>query len=544
MMVHMRRRDRVVAAILALALLAPLAIAGCGGGNADVNSYVVRQENKDIGSQKVTIKESSTAVVYSSTESMPFTVFGMTTTRQISVAKDLKTINSYESDESVPGATYGTFIQPTADKTGLSFLNNRLQTYQWVPALPSEKRIIPLEPESVCTLQVLLDRFLAAKVSEANATVVIPSRSPVTRGVLIQRPSQFLLRVTSPGIPDIEVTFNKSSFVTKVRTGSFTIQMASPGTMTSTAFQPVTKGTTFTEVSVPTTETLSNGQKLTLAGSLYFPAKAAKPYKAVILTGEEGPQDRTGGGFLSQLADALAGQGFVVLTCDRRGIPKSQGEYATTTLQTLLSDIDSQVDYLVGRGDIDTNKIALVGYGEGGLLSASAAATNPYVKRLALMATPSVRMFPDFARVQVSDAQKTGLLNDSEAAFQLQLIDALVATVTGNPGSTLQLSGQKVFLDWMRTWMAAPANANFAAVKVPVQVMQGTADDVVPASMAGQIMQALQQRPGGQQQLAQFDGLGHSFGKDLSQAASKPKRQHPLVDPKVLDSLSTWIKGM
>ena len=59
--------------------------------------------------------------------------------------------------------------------------------------------------------------------------------------------------------------------MTKVRTGSFTIQMASPGTMTSTAFQPVTKGTTFTEVSVPTTETLSNGQKLTLAGSLYKP---------------------------------------------------------------------------------------------------------------------------------------------------------------------------------------------------------------------------------------------------------------------------------
>ena len=541
---HVRRRDRVVAAILALALVAPLAIAGCGGGgNVFVNSYVVKEAGKEVGSQKVTVKENSSGVFYSSTESMPFTVFGTTFTRKVAVAKDLKTITSYESDQSVPGATYSTFIQPSADKTGLLFLDNRLQMYEWVPLLTTEKRLLPLEPGSVCTLQVLLERFTHAQVTGANATVVIPSRSPVPRTILIQKTSEFFLRITSPGIPDIEVTFDKNSFVTKMRTGDITIEKASPGAMTSTAFQPVTKGTTFTEVSVPTTEKLSNGQKLTLAGSMYFPAKAGKPYKAVILTGEEGPQDRTGGGFLSQIADALAGQGFVVLTCDRRGIPKSQGDYATLTPQTQLADIDSQVDFLVGRGDIDTNKIALVGYGEGGLLSASAAATNPYVKRLALMATPSVRMFPDFARVQVADAQKTGLLNDAEAAFQLWLVDALVATVNGNPGSTLQLSGHKVFLDWMRSWMAA-ANPNFAAIKVPVQVMQGTADYVVPASMAAQIMQGLQQRPGGQQQLAQFDGLGHSFGKELSQPASKPKRQHPLVDPKVLDSLTTWMKGM
>ncbi|HEY5503032.1 MAG TPA: alpha/beta fold hydrolase [Candidatus Anoxymicrobiaceae bacterium] len=541
---HVRRRDRVVAAILALALVAPLAIAGCGGGgNVFVNSYVVKEAGKEVGSQKVTVKENSSGVFYSSTESMPFTVFGTTFTRKVAVAKDLKTITSYESDQSVPGATYSTFIQPSADKTGLLFLDNRLQMYEWVPLLTTEKRLLPLEPGSVCTLQVLLERFTHAQVTGANATVVIPSRSPVPRTILIQKTSAFFLRITSPGIPDIEVTFDKNSFVTKMRTGDITIEKASPGAMTSTAFQPVTKGTTFTEVSVPTTEKLSNGQKLTLAGSMYFPAKAGKPYKAVILTGEEGPQDRTGGGFLSQIADALAGQGFVVLTCDRRGIPKSQGDYATLTPQTQLADIDSQVDFLVGRGDIDTNKIALVGYGEGGLLSASAAATNPYVKRLALMATPSVRMFPDFARVQVADAQKTGLLNDAEAAFQLWLVDALVATVNGNPGSTLQLSGHKVFLDWMRSWMAA-ANPNFAAIKVPVQVMQGTADYVVPASMAAQIMQGLQQRPGGQQQLAQFDGLGHSFGKELNQAASKPKRQHPLVDPKVLDSLTTWMKGM
>jgi len=137
---------------------------------------------------------------------------------------------------------------------------------------------------------------------------------------------------------------------------------------------------------------------------------------------------------------------------------------------------------------------------------------------------------------------KAGLIVTEEASFQLSLIDQLVNTVNGNPASTLQLGGRQLFQDWMRSWMAS--QPNFAAIKVPVQVMQGTADDMVPAGMAAQIMQALQTRPGGQQQLAQFDGLGHSFGKELSQEGSKPKRQHPLVDPKVLDSLAAWLKGI
>jgi len=539
---HARWRNRTIAAILVLALLVPLAVTGCGGGNADVNTYVVKEGSQVIGSQKVTITEDANGVVYSSTESMPFTPFGTTNKRTLTVAKDLKTTTSYQSSESVPGATYAAYINPADDKASLSFLNNRLQTFEWVPTVATDKRLIPLEPESVCTMQALLDRFLAAKVLDASATAVIPSRSPLPRTILILRTSKFLLRVTSTGMPDIEITFDKSSFVTRVRTGTVIISRGSTSTMTASSFEPTTSGTTFSQVMVPTNQKQTNGTKLQLAGSLYISAKASKPFKAVILTGEEGPQDKTGGGFLSQLADSLAGQGFLVLSCARRGVPPSDGDYATHTRTTLLSDIDSQVDYLVGRGDIDTNKIALVGYGEGGLLSASAAATNPYVKRLALMASPSVTMFPAFAREQVQQALKAGLIVNEEASFQLSLIDQLVNTVNGNTASTVELGGRQLFLDWMRSWMAS--QPNFAAIKVPVQVMQGAADDVVPASMAAQIMQALQTRPGGQQKLAQFDGLGHAFGKELSQGASKPKRQHPIVDPKVLDSLSAWMKGM
>ena len=532
-----------MAAILVCALAVPLVLAGCAPSNMDVNSYVVKQSGKEVGSQKVTIEDITNGVSYSSTESMPFTEFGTTFTRKLTVAKDLKSTLSYQSTEKVPGAAYTSDLQNATVGDGFGFFANDLQTFEWVPQLTVDKKMIAYEPLSVCTAQALLDRFLSANVPNATALVVIPSRSPVPREILVDRPSKFVMRITSQGIDEVDVTFDKNSFVTGLHTGSFTIAKASPGSFTAMAYQPVTKGTTFSEVSVGTTQKLAGGGKLDLAGSFYLPVKATKPYRAVILTGDEGPQDRTGGGFLSQVADALAGQGMVVLTCDRRGVPKSGGSYATDTRSTLLSDIDSQVDYLVGRGDIDTNKIALVGYGEGGLLSATAATTNPYVKRLVLMATPSVTLFPDLMRTQVDEAASSGALLPSESGYQQHLIDQMIAAVNSTPARNLSVGGHNVFLDWMRSWMAATPPADLAALKVPVLVMQGTADDVVPAAQAAQIMQTLAARAGGQQQLAQFDGLGHSFGKELSQAASKPNRMHPQVDPKVLDALTTWLKA-
>jgi len=92
--------------------------------------------------------------------------------------------------------------------------------------------------------------------------------------------------------------------------------------------------------------------------------------------------------------------------------------------------------------------------------------------------------------------------------------------------------------------MQAQPESDLAALKVPVLVMQGAIDGLVPASQANDIMTTLQARPGGQQQLAMYDKLGHDFGPDLTEAASVPYREHPVIYRKVLDDLSVWMKQM
>lgn len=532
------------AAVLVLVLALPLVGSGCNTGVVDINNYVVKQAGKTIGSQKVEIEELEESVVYTGTETRPFAAFDTTFERKLTATKDLKGMIGYDSTRKVPGAEYKTYIQATQDNAGFTYLDNNLQTFGYVPVMPQGKQVVVLEPDSVCLMQSLLDRFLAANVQASSAFVVVPSRSPVVKVANITRRSQFLIHVAGEGLGEVDVAFDKNSFVTSLRVGDITVAKGGAGSLTSKPFEPTNKASSVSDVKVNTPEKLSNGDRLQLAGSLYFPSGGKKPFHSVILTGSSGPQDRTGGGFLSQIANALAGQGFAVLACDRRGIPESQGDYATHTWDTLVSDLNSQVDYLVGRGDMDTEKIALVGYGEGGLISASVAAANPYVKRLALIATPSVTMFPDLVTVDLDLAQQQGTIPPGDIAYTRQNLAFLVQLVSGSGQKNATIAGHEVFLDWMRSWMQAQPASDLAKIKVPVLVMQGQQDDLVPPQQAADIMATLSARPGGQQQLAAFDNLGHDFGPVMSEARSQPFRSHPVIDPKVLDTLATWMKGM
>lgn len=546
----MTRERRWITGAACLALIAALALSpalgGCGGGGGDENDYVVKQNGQVIGTETVRLREVSDGVFYEGTRRMPLASFDTTLSTTLKVSKDMRQALSYESSRAVPGATYRTWFSKAPAETGEGFqyLADDLQTYSYVPLLPGGVKTFPLELDSAALTQALLDRFLVAGVQEADAFVVIPSRSANVFRVLVQRTEELALRLTGTGLPETRIRFDENTFVEKVESGNILIEKGSASTPESKAFQPSGKAGRTSEVRVATTEKLKNGDPLELAGTMYFPAKASKPYKGIVLTGDRGPQDRTGAGFLSQVADYLAGRGYAVLVCDRRGVPESGGDYATHTRETLLSDLNTQVDYMVNRGDMDPERIALVGYGEGGLLSLGVASINPYVKRVAAMAAPSMTLFPDLARVQAAEAMAAGLIGESEAAAERTRIDEVSHAVGTTEGETLSIMGHEVFLGWMRSWQNAKIGDEIAGVKVPVLVLHGADDRVVPVSQADDLAGMLAAPTGGAVKLEKFDGLGHGFGRELDMAASKPFRQHPVVESKVLEALGAWMGEM
>ena len=133
-----------------------------------------------------------------------------------------------------------------------------------------------------------------------------------------------------------------------------------------------------------------------LAGALTVPQDAATPedgWPAVVLVPGAESADRdeflSGVPIHGQLATALSRAGYVVVRYDRRGVGQSGGRTETATLDDYASDVRAVVEFLRDREDVDRDRIAVVGHGEGGWIGLEAASRERRIGALVLLAAPS-----------------------------------------------------------------------------------------------------------------------------------------------------------
>ena len=536
-------RLRITAFFLTVLLAVPAIAGGCEKGRPGEVSYIVKQGGRAgtvIGGQIVRWSKKNGMVEFESVERRPYEVYDTTVYRKLTVSPENKGFDGYYSNVRVPGASFRTYL--SRQGRDYAYLADDLQTFNNVPFLTTPGTLFPFESDSACLMQGLADRFFAERTRQATMFVLVPSRSSIARQIVIKQEGEDGLKVTGEGIGEVGMKFDGAGVLTEASGAGVFIVKGRAGSLSSKPFAQGRASREIREVRVQTPDRLADGERLELAGSLYVPS-GKRPYKAVVLAGDFGPQDRTGGGFLSQLAERLVGDGFAVLVCDRRGIPQSQGSYATYTLDSYASDLNAEVDYLVLRGDIDLEHISMVGYGEGGVAASKVAASNPYVSSLALMATPSVPLFPDLRLVQARRAAQTGLVEPVEAEAAELNISNLMGLLEQESANTVMLGGHELFLGWMRSQAVNDPLGSIGALDIPVLVVQGAGDDRVPVEQALQIMQSLEARGRGTQELALFEKLGHDFGSFISEGDSVPYRAHPEVDRNVLEKVSGWLKG-
>lgn len=116
---------------------------------------------------------------------------------------------------------------------------------------------------------------------------------------------------------------------------------------------------------------------IVLAGTLTRPEKAGS-YPFVVLISGSGPQNRDeellGHKPFLVLSDYLTRNGVGVLRFDDRGTAESKGDFKAATSQDLATDVEAAISYLQGRGDVDKDKIGLIGHSEGGIIAPMVAA--------------------------------------------------------------------------------------------------------------------------------------------------------------------------
>lgn len=318
-----------------------------------------------------------------------------------------------------------------------------------------------------------------------------------------------------------------------------------------------------------------------LAGTLTAPANG-KVSKIVVLITGSGPQNRNEEikelnlrPFLV-LSDWLTRNGIAVLRYDDRGVGKSTGVFATATTADLADDAEAAVNYIHSRTDLKDLSIGLIGHSEGGVIAPMVASRNKVVSFICLLAGPGVptpelmiQQAKDQIRLSGASAQDTNLMRSglqkiyrtihdnvglSSSELKIKLDTLLYREARNVPPRLLhgksvdevvKLTSAKYVSPWLRYFILFNPADYLTKVKCPVLALNGTLDiQVKSTTNLAAIKSALQKAGNNNHQEIALPGLNHCFQKAKTGAVSEYSQIYETMNPKALESVSTWINEL
>ena len=279
----------------------------------------------------------------------------------------------------------------------------------------------------------------------------------------------------------------------------------------------------------------------TLHGTLTLP-KWKGPHPLFILVPGSGPYDRSGGGMFTILANKLGEQGIATFRYDKRGIGESGGEYRLSTLDSLVLDADSAVERLSGRSEIDPNRIGILGHSEGALIAARVALDNPKIRGAILLASPSVKMFPDMAMEQAQYFDNFSNWNRKSAENMRKHLES-IKFLLDNGRLWYHYHGKRIPLSVLSSFYRMPdPRTVIRRIQQPVLLLHGINDLIVPVRHSKILYSEMQQIDKKHGQMRIFIDTGHFFGDFIPQADSYPNRSYVKLYDEVVNSIIDWIK--
>jgi len=235
----------------------------------------------------------------------------------------------------------------------------------------------------------------------------------------------------------------------------------------------------------------SNGS-VVLAGTVLSPRTEGK-HPAIVFIHGSGPEGRWANGFA---ADYAARHGIVALIYDKRGVGESNGDWKASPLEALAGDASAAVHLLVGRADVDAQRLGVYGHSQGGFIAPLVAVANPEVRwiidadgnvgpqyeqdlfrvRTALAKRYTCQTLQDALSLYGAfvDVARNGLSRDKLHADMMKHRSAAWFDDLALPDDR----------DWVWKWYRAVGNADnrsaWRAVSVPVLLMYGEKDELVP----------------------------------------------------------------
>ena len=292
----------------------------------------------------------------------------------------------------------------------------------------------------------------------------------------------------------------------------------------------------------------SNG--FNLAGTMSRPAEAgAARLPAVVLVGDAGPADRDevmfGIPIFGQVAAAIADAGFIVIRYDRRGIGQSGGRAEAAALADYADDVRAAVRWLAERKDVDSKRIAVIGYSEGGTVALIAASKDKRIAAVGLLATSGQTGTETVLAQQQHLLDKLQIPPEEEQAKIALQKKIHEAVLTGKGWDAVPPEMRKqVDNPEFQSFLASDPAKILSGVRQPVLIVQGELDTQVEPANADRLDALAKKR---KHEVAvdavRVPGVNHllvpaTTGEADEYGTLKDKQ----VSQSVNDAVVTWLK--
>ena len=510
--------------------------------------YTISLGGHDTGNVKINKYITDDKIIYKSLDSEPFQPLFTESRSRITLDKN-SNITSYSKDERGIGVQDTVYLEKIDNN--VSFVATSGSEFAYLTGLPIKYQTLIFEESSPVTYLPILERY-DFKLGRSQAFNVITSFStllPPMKRILtltsikdeyikmgsrkikaecflikIRNCSQGMLWVTKSGkslmkieFPDKELKIIRTSSLKKI----------------NEVKRFVNKSDLYNE------ETIKfNNKKISFEGTLTIPKKEG-PLRAVLLLGTAAGFDREDQGLFTQLADRLGNEGFIVLRFDRRGIGSSSGAALSTTSNEEYEDSSAALDYLLSRREADPERIAVIGHGKGAFFASRLAADKKNIRALVLM-SPLISLSgeTDINFDNLSEMAKKMKWDDQYLKLAMKSRMETAETIKRAKGDRISLLGTRCFLKKLREDIEANPIDIIRKVDVPVLILHGKEDELIPAKAASTLDKALEESGNINHKLIYYGYLGHFFGKIVNDGSYK---MHYSADESVLLTISKWL---
>lgn len=307
-----------------------------------------------------------------------------------------------------------------------------------------------------------------------------------------------------------------------------------------------------------------------------------KTYPALILISGSGQQDRDGNimghkQFLV-IADYLTRAGFLVMRVDDRGRGKTRGDLKNATSADFAKDVETSLNFLLKRKDVNKKQIGLLGHSEGGMIAPMVAVNRKEISFLVLLAAPGYAISELMADQNEALFRQSGYSAESAARYRtfyaklvraiatagadsiamqngVQLFkewqqteeEAIVTSITGVPQTNTPEKFVKPFVSqlngaWFKFFMNYDPQPNLKRLNIPVLALNGNSDiQVLPRSLNA-IKEALQQSGSKKYQVEIIPGLNHLFQQCYYCVVAEYAQLQESFSPVALKKIADWLK--